>query len=466
VRYRDQQQFLHHSRLWGAAAIAFVLIAAATCLASARPQKLLSVDFGLTALALAFSIQYSPDYLCLSVNAEKKQRWQIKVRWRMIGAGIILGLLSVSGLSSALWLLGAVGWTTAANVLAAKLPRNYSFVYFWITDFILLAALLYSGKLIPMVAIALLAAAAHLSVVICDRRPLLWAGAVGAMSCMLLFLPLWRAKVEVVPGFLQAACAFIIVVVLTTAFLVERAQRQNDRNVEAAMKELVEFTGYPPEKIRQLWSTSNQQLARNWQSAGLDEGKGERLAEWYRENSELYMFAISAYNLEYKRILSNLRILQLARGACLDYGAGNGEILLELARRGHPVSYFDVDGVSMKFARRRAENQDLAVQFFHAKDSLTAWARQCGGFDTVFSFDVLEHLPDLPGELAFLSSLLNRGGLFVFDVPAGTTKAHPMHLNHRLNVRSYMLERGLKEENGVEPRLTFRKEEKYFFRAP
>jgi 2-polyprenyl-3-methyl-5-hydroxy-6-metoxy-1,4-benzoquinol methylase len=88
------------------------------------------------------------------------------------------------------------------------------------------------------------------------------------------------------------------------------------------------------------------------------------------------------------------------------------------------------------------------------------------GFDTVFSFDVLEHLPDLPGELSFLSSLLKPGGLFVFDVPAGSTSAHPMHLNHNLNVLKYMRDKGLADERNLMLRLPFRKEEKFVFRAP
>ena len=94
------------------------------------------------------------------------------------------------------------------------------------------------------------------------------------------------------------------------------------------------------------------------------------MAEWYRQNSELYLFAISAYNLEYKRIRSNMKVLRLARGATLDYGAGNGEILLELARRGHRATYYDVEGVTMRFARQRAANQGLAIEFFTPK---TLW---------------------------------------------------------------------------------------------
>src|SRR5262249_52506916 len=244
-----------------------------------------------------------------------------------------------------------------------------------------------------------------------------------------------------------------------------RAREQSAKNSSAALQELIDFTSYPAERIRELWAASNQQLAQNWEQAKPSENNPEQMAEWYRQNSELYLFAISAYNLEYKRIRLNMKVLRLARGATLDYGAGNGEILLELARRGHRAAYYDVDGVTMRFARARAARQELAIDFFHNKDDLAAAARQ-KGFDTVFSFDVLEHLPDLPGELNFLSSLLAPGGVFVFDVPAGSTQAHPMHLNHNLNVLAFMRDKSLRDERGLMLRLLFRKEEKFVFRKP
>jgi 2-polyprenyl-3-methyl-5-hydroxy-6-metoxy-1,4-benzoquinol methylase len=264
---------------------------------------------------------------------------------------------------------------------------------------------------------------------------------------------------------LIAGAALLLVAVLGTLWLVRRAREQNAGNVAAAMRELIEFTGYPADRIQHLWATSNQELARSWELAKIPQHDRERMAEWYRTNSELYLFAISAYNLEYKRIRSNMKVLRLARGATLDYGAGNGEILLELARRGHPVAYYDVEGATMRFARARAAQQNLAIAFFHTKDALAQSTRE-DGFDTVFSFDVLEHLPDLPGELTFLSSLLAPGGVFVFDVPAGSTKAHPMHLNHNLNVLAFMRDKGLEDCRGLMLRLPFRKEEKFVFRVP
>jgi len=196
----------------------------------------------------------------------------------------------------------------------------------------------------------------------------------------------------------------------------------------------------------------------------MDEADSKRLAEWYRQNSELYLFAISGYNLEYKRIRSNSNVLKLGGGRCLDYGAGNGEILLELAHRGHPVSYYDVEGETMRFARWRAKQRNLPVEFFDSKDELRADGKS-KGYDTIFSLDVLEHLPNLPEELNYLASLLNPGGRMVFDVPAGATKSHPMHLNHNLDVVEHLTAKGLTDERNLWQRLPWRKEEKYIFRA-
>jgi 2-polyprenyl-3-methyl-5-hydroxy-6-metoxy-1,4-benzoquinol methylase len=465
VRYPEQLKYIRGSRAWGAAAAVLVLAAAAACLRlgqTHRPPAI--IEFGLTALALAISIYYTPDYLHLGVNEDKRQRWKIKIRWRLIGAVVVLSWLSLYGASSAWWLVAATGWLTAANLLAGKVGRSYCSLYFWTTDFILLAALLFSGRMgLPLGAV-LLAASAYLAVVIAEEYPLRWVSVVCILGCLLLFA-IFRRREAVEASSYLAAAALLVITALATAFLVDRAQRHNRRNVAAAMRELVDFTGYPAERIRRLWSISNQELARNWASAGLDDSDPKRLAEWYRENSQLYLFAISGYNLDYKRIRSNLKVLRMARDSCLDYGAGNGEIVLELARQGHRVAYYDVEGETMKFARERALRQRLDVGFLHSKEDLAAWART-GGFDTVFSFDVLEHLPDLPGELNFLSSLLNRGGLLVFDVPAGSTKSHPMHLNHNLGIHAHMLAKGFKDERPFLLRLPFRKEEKYFFRAP
>ena len=465
MNYREQEKFLQGSRIWGGAVcLAFLVLALATrSAAGGRWRAGETVVFAITVIAAAVLMYYTPDYLHLSVTPGRKRSWEIKIRWRVVVAVLLLGILLGSGVGGRLFAVFAAAWLAGANWLARKqVPPEKLSIFFWVTDLILLfLSLIRADAGVAAIVLVLLAAATHLAIVRREDDYRRW-----AVICFLSGLVIVEFATD---GYSRITfllgMALLLIASFGTAWLVRRAREQNAKNVDAALQELMEFTGYPADQVRRLWATSNQQLAENWQQAKPAEDNPEQMAEWYRQNSELYLFAISAYNLEYKRIRSNMKVLRLAKGATLDYGAGNGEILLEIARRGQRAAYYDVEGVTMRFAQQRAARQGLAIDFFHTKDALAASAQQ-QGFDTVFSFDVLEHLPDLPGELSFLSSLLAPGGLFVFDVPAGSTKAHPMHLNHNLDVLAFMNGKKLVDERGLLLRLPFRKEEKYIFRKP
>lgn len=465
MNYREQEKFLQGSRIWGGVVcLVFLVLAVATRVAAGgRWHAGETAVFAMATVAAAVLMYYTPDYLHLSVTPERKRSWEIKIRWRIAGAVLLLGLIMGSGVGGRLFAIFATAWLAGANWLAKKkVPAPKLAAFFWITDLVLLfLSLIRADSGVATIILVLLAAAAHLAIVRREDLHLRWAAITFLSGLFVVSFatgPFGRSA-------LPLAVALLAIAIGGTTWLVRRAREQNTKNVAAALQELIEFTGYSADQVRNLWATSNQQLAANWQQAKPSEDNPEQMAEWYRQNSELYLFAISAYNLEYKRIRSNMKVLRLAKGATLDYGAGNGEILLEVARRGQRAAYYDVEGVTMRFAQHRAARQGLAIDFFHTKDALAAAASE-KGFDTVFSFDVLEHLPDLPGELNFLSSLLAPGGLFVFDVPAGSTKAHPMHLNHNLDVLAFMNGKNLMDERGLMLRLPFRKEEKYVFRKP
>ncbi len=463
--YRKQQEFLKNSRVCGISLVLVLLGIAALCLRTGGEITLsVLIAFTIANVALATSIYYTPDYLHLTIVPQKTPRWEIRIRWRVIGAALIIGLLLASSTRGRISVLIAVAWLLAANQFAHRVvPQRYFPAYYWATDYALLATALLFTPFNLRLGVVLLAAAAHLSIVICSKRQLLWAALVTICGWLLIFFSAEHRGAGLEAGL---SCAGLLVLTASaTAWLVDRAERHNANNISAAMRELMDFSGYSADRIRHLWQVSNQELAKNWREATIAEDDPERMAEWYRQNSELYLFAISGYNLEYKRIRSNLKVIRFARGFCLDYGAGNGELLLELARRGHPVTYYDVEGETMRFAQARAKKQGLAVEIAHSKEDLAAAART-HGFDTIFSFDVLEHLPDLPGELNFLSSLLNPGGLLVFDVPAGSTKSHPMHLNHDLDILAYLGARGLADKRNLALKLPLKREEKYVFQAP
>jgi 2-polyprenyl-3-methyl-5-hydroxy-6-metoxy-1,4-benzoquinol methylase len=463
MNYTGQLKYLARSRAFSAAGALLVCAAAALCAIADGPlPRGILIECSIIIAALAGSLWYTPDYLHLSVNPDKCLRWQIRIRWRLVAAVLLLGLPITFNRHGMFVVLACALWLLCANLVARAAARPAAVpAYFLATDFALLAGLLFTARINLFLGAVLLAAAIHVSIVATGERLLVWTIVAAALGdFMILDVSILRGSSTVV---CFSAAGLVSASALATALLVFHSCRQNARNIESAMQEIIGFTAYSPDRIRQLWATSNQQLAENWQAAALPDDDRNRLAAWYAENSELYLFAISAYNLEYRRIRTNLKVLRYARGACLDYGAGNGEIILEVARRRLPATYYDVEGVTMQFAMDRAKRSGLAVQFARTKEELTAAARK-RGFDTVFAFDVLEHIPDLPGELDFLSSLLSPGGLFVFDVPAGATKSHPMHLNHQLNVHAHLQARGLRDARTFWQRTPFGEKGRFIYR--
>jgi len=463
MEYTEQRKFLRSSRIWGVGLVLVLFATVEACILIGKISGFAALAlYAAITWALAVFIYYTPDYLHLTVDPGKRSRWAVKIRWRIIAAALIISALMASGTRERAWVAAAIVWLVALNLFGRKVPRRLVPLYFWLGDITLLAALLLIVRLDLLLAALLLAAAAHLAITVADSVTLYRVGLVSGVSLLLDVLPSSRQNVDTA-SVAEVACV-LLAASMATACLVHRAEERNAKNVKASIHELNAFTGYPAERILHLWAVSNQELAKNWQLAAIAPDDRDRLKEWYRQNSELYLFALSGYNLEYKRIRSNLNMLRRAHGSCLDYGAGNGELLLEVARTDRAV-YYDVEGETMRFARERARQRNLPIEFFHTKEELAAAGKK-RGFDTIFSLDVLEHLPDLPGELNFLAALLNPGGLLVFDVPAGATKSHPMHLNHDLDVVAYMRARGMKDERSLWQRLPFKKEEKYFFRSP
>jgi 2-polyprenyl-3-methyl-5-hydroxy-6-metoxy-1,4-benzoquinol methylase len=467
LNYEEQQKYFQRGRTRTNSCLAGIAASSLWLLWAARGQTQRDkAIFGLIVVALLVNLAYTPDYLNLSVDPLKKTRWATRIRSRVV---LVVFLFAMAfdliqprrhELSYWWWLrLAAPAWLAMTNFVTERAGfREQAAGWRWFADWLLILTAIFFLDLHYLISVSLLAAAAQIYVFSSESE--VGVNIVSAISIGSIVVSALNLKPA--GNLFLPSVVFMCGITVAAQSLAQLSRAQRDRNAKQALDELSRFTSYDEGRIRGYWATSNQTLAYKWQTAKPDENDPEKVAEWYRENSELYMFAISAYNLEYKRIKSNLAMMRYGSGKCLDYGAGNGELILEMARRGHPAVYYDVEGTSMLFARSRAEQRKLNVEFCTAKDCLRETAAR-KGFDTIFSFDVLEHIPDLAGELDFLASLLAPGGLMVFDVPAGSTKAHPMHLNHDLNVRRHMLAKGMVEEKLG---WSFRKQEKYLFRKP
>src|SRR5699024_7637554 len=159
--------------------------------------------------------------------------------------------------------------------------------------------------------------------------------------------------------------------------LVARSDEHHRVDVAETVDQLSSFALVSPERAEELLATATGILARSWNE---NPPIGPTAtARWYEQNSEYYLYDLAQVHLAYKHIAFMIDVVSLARGRTLDYGAGIGDLALELARRGHESTYLDVDGRTKAFARWRAERDWLAVDFASSLDELE------GEFDTIVS---------------------------------------------------------------------------------
>src|SRR5258708_22523830 len=99
MNYRLQERYLTLSRIFGVAGVGLALAAGLFCLkAAAVTGNRTIAPYLLILLAIAGSLYYTPDYLHVTVDENKTVRWAFRVRWRIIAAVLVLGVLLATGM--------------------------------------------------------------------------------------------------------------------------------------------------------------------------------------------------------------------------------------------------------------------------------------------------------------------------------------------------------------------------------
>lgn len=133
-----------------------------------------------------------------------------------------------------------------------------------------------------------------------------------------------------------------------------------------------------------------------------DEGSFYRASESYLY--DLTVFAMSGTKLPYLEELAK----RLPAGArLLDYGCGIGSDGLLLLELGYEVEFADFANPSTEYLRWRLARRGLEAKVHDLDRDVP------GGFDGVYSFDVIEHVPD---PVAFMAELESRADLVVVNL--------------------------------------------------
>ena len=110
-------------------------------------------------------------------------------------------------------------------------------------------------------------------------------------------------------------------------------------------------------------------------------------------------------------------IIERRPARVLDAGCGEGRIALCLGHRfpSIRVTAVEVSATNVGIARRLNRFRNVAFQHGLVEDVVGAMAP--GSFDLVYSFAVLEHVPDVETTVGALLRTLRPGGRFCFAVP-------------------------------------------------
>lgn len=165
------------------------------------------------------------------------------------------------------------------------------------------------------------------------------------------------------------------------------------------------------------------------------EPTGERVVEdFYQDSQEtylIYLFHLATYDFA----------TRFTHGKdVLDYGCGSGYGSHRLASRCRSIVGIDVAEDAVEYAKSKYQAENL--QFLHVRPAEEGELPfPDGSFDTVTSFQVIEHVEDVPGYLREVSRVLRPGGVFVCATPDRSTRLLKMQKPwNRWHVREFGLE--------------------------
>lgn len=163
---------------------------------------------------------------------------------------------------------------------------------------------------------------------------------------------------------------------------------------------------------------------REWDSLDLD-NKDPKTSYYFYLTSPSYFLAI--VRLQLKRKLFRLDFYEkYANGSILDFGAGIGGEAFYFASKGVDITYYEPNAIARDFMRFRAKKHNVSINILEPWEFKTSVKK----FDTIFCFDVFDHIPNWRNLIPVFKSKLNKDGVLVHQTKFGHEQEKcPYHFN-------------------------------------
>jgi 2-polyprenyl-3-methyl-5-hydroxy-6-metoxy-1,4-benzoquinol methylase len=188
------------------------------------------------------------------------------------------------------------------------------------------------------------------------------------------------------------------------------------------ISDLMEFFDLTYNETIQLLKVGKKVFNMTW--TALEPKTEEEILKFY-ETVPFNVFSLAYWHMRKHQRKFRQQVIEHCSGKVLDYGGGIGDLCIELAKRGFDVTYGDVKGKNMEFAKWRFMKKGLNVKVIDLVRDHTSLEE----YDTILCIDVIEHVPDPKNSLKTIGQHLKTNGKLIITklTCLGPTKENPCH---------------------------------------
>jgi len=218
--------------------------------------------------------------------------------------------------------------------------------------------------------------------------------------------------------------------------LIQIYQKWNSRIIwdKELINDLMEFFDLSYDETLCMLKVGRRVVITQWDPKTDDEIK--KFYETVRYNA----FSLAYWHMQ--RVQRKFRdtIIKISSGDVLDYG-GIGDLCIKLAEKGLNVSYCDVRGQNMEFAKWLFKKRGYKIKVLDCEKDIDLLEE----YDTILCIDVIEHIPHPEVVLNRLAMCLrtNRKLIITNLNCPGNDKNTPLHLKMDFDAEKLLNQSGL-----------------------
>lgn len=193
------------------------------------------------------------------------------------------------------------------------------------------------------------------------------------------------------------------------------------------IKNLMEYYSLSYDETKCMLKLGRRLFCDFWKE--LSPQNDEAIISFYKIPLPYNVFSLVYWHMTRGQIKFRKEIVKHSFGDVLDYGGGIGDLSVKLAEKGLSVTYAEINGKNMEFAKWlfKKRGKDNITVLDVEKDQERIWAKE---YDTIVCIDVIEHIPYPEDVLKKMARhLKNNGRLIITALEcSGPKDDAPMHL--------------------------------------